>query len=549
MKNYKISLFLSVLLLALTACDKEKNITLSFDDAKKNYPQVIKLSDFGAIPNDSKDDALAIRNAIKSAKELSEKGGVRIVMEKGKYDLLTYEHGVAILFANLKNIMLDGNGAILIRHKQRTNIEITNSENITIANISFENAELPFALAKVTKKNKDSFDCQVYPKYKVVETHPKAVIGYDSKRDYIDMHVCDIYQLQTRLKIKKLSENSMRVPLEKYAQKRIPAVNEDVIVRYEVYGPAAISMNKSKNISVYNSNIYAHSGMGIHGFDTENILIDNLNVRARTHGICMSATADATHFNYCRGKIQIINSYFEKMGDDATNVHQMYWMLTARKSPTEFTVKWGKKGVTWIPSAYLPKLNDLISFGDADDCLRLGFSAKVLGVKIDKESKTADITIDASLPDFVKEGWPMANLSSDPKLEIRNCTVRGNRARGFLIKVSEALVENCSFEHTTSPAILFENDANYWYEGFRTKNVKIRNCKFKTCNEPHKSQKGKINKPVIYDNAWVNKNLPLSKTINDTTTVENCIFEDCGKEPIQLIRTKNPISKNNKITE
>lgn len=52
--------------------------------------------------------------------------------------------------------------------------------------------------------------------------------------------------------------------------------------------------------------------MGIHGSDTENILIDNLKVQSKTKDLFMSATADATHFNYCRGRIDILNSTFEK---------------------------------------------------------------------------------------------------------------------------------------------------------------------------------------------------------------------------------------------
>ena len=157
----------------------------------------------------------------------------------------------------------------------------------------------------------------------------------------------------------------MRVPLEKYS--KLPEVGSTVIVRYEVYGPGVITMSFAKDVRVYNTTINSHPGMGIYGSNTENILIDGLHVVSKTKELFMSATADATHFNCCRGRIDILNSKFEKMGDDATNVHQMYWVLEEKQSPQKITVVWGKqKGHARLPVDMLPRAGDTIGFGAQD---------------------------------------------------------------------------------------------------------------------------------------------------------------------------------------
>lgn len=517
---------------------------LTLEQAKKLYPSTINARDFGAIPNDGKDDAKALRDALEAAKKQG--GGVRIALEKGNYDLMTFDRGAAIPVIGAKAVMFDGNGATLVHHKMYTNFQVSDSSDITVANITFDANEVPFAGAVVTAVGDGYFDCKVIPPHKVKDgAHPKGIISFDQKNDSMggdSKYRIDNYQLATKLKIKKLSEDTMRVPLEKYA--RMPKVGDVVLVRYEVYGPGVINSHAAKNLRVYNVTINSHPGMGIHGSDTENILIDNLKVQSKTKDLFMSATADATHFNYCRGRIDILNSTFEKMGDDATNVHQMYWMLSEKLNPQTIKVKWGKERQGGFPAEYLPKLGDTISFGTKDNWLRMETFSKVSKVDVNAKDKFAVISLETPLPDFVANGMPMGNYSSNPVLNIKNCKVRGNRARGFLIKVAEANVENCSFERTTLPAILMENDANYWYEGCRTENVTIKNCSFKDCNFWGAGGKEGI---AILDAAAFTKGMPNQGAVNVSTTIENCTFSGCGQDPISIKQTQKPVLKNNTI--
>jgi len=538
MRKSAVALF--ALLIALTACKKTDKDPwlLTLDEAKKMYPITLYAKDFGAIPDDGKDDAKALRDALAEAKTKDQ--GVRIVLGKGKYDMLSFDNGGAVPITEAKNVMIDGNGAVIVHHQMRTQFPVCKSENITFANLTFDADEIPFAGAKVTAVGDRYFDCKIIPPHVVKEVHPKAIITFDTEHDSMGKRGVDNYQMDTKLVIQKLSDTTMRVPLEKYA--KLPDVGSTVIVRYEVYGPGVISTSFAKDVRVYNTTINSHPGMGIHGSNTENILIDGLQVVSKTKDLFMSATADATHFNCCRGRIDILNSKFEKMGDDATNVHQMYWVLEEKQSPEKVTVAWGKKRDTpHLPVDLLPRVGDTIGFGAQDNWLKLASFAKVKAVEPDTKGQKALITLESPLPDYVGKGMPMANLSSDPVLTISNSQVRGNRARGFLIKVSKATVENCSFERTSLPAILFENDANYWYEGFRTQDIRISNCTFKNVNFWGACRDG----VAILDAAAFSKGTPDKGPVNGTTIVENCTFTGCGTDPIMLTQTQNPIIKDN----
>jgi hypothetical protein len=524
----------------LTACKtiNKDPWLLTLDETQKRYPITLFARDFGAIPDDGKDDAKALRDAVAAAKTKDQ--GVRIVLGKGKYDMLSADNGGAVPIAEAKNIMIEGDGALIVQHQMRTHFPVYKSENITFANLTFDADELPFAGAKVTAIGDRYFDCEVIPPHVVKEVRPKAVITFDPAHDAMGKRGVDDYQMDTKLVIQKLSETAMRVPLEKYA--KLPEVGSTVIVRYEVYGPGVITLYFAKDVRVYNTTIHSHPGMGIYGSNTENILIDGLRVVSKTKDLFMSATADATHFNACRGRIDIRNSTFEKMGDDATNVHQMYWMLEEKQSPAKITVVWGKqKGHSQLPVDMLPRVGDTIGFGAQDNWLKLASFAKVKAVEPNTKDQKAVIVLESPLPDYVCKGMPMANMSSDPVLTISNCQVRGNRARGFLIKVSKATVTDCSFERTSLPAILFENDANYWFEGFRTQDISIFNCTFKDVNLWGANRDG----VAILDAAAFSKGTPDKGPVNGTTRVENCTFTGCGPDPIMLKQTQTPIINGN----
>ena len=84
----------------------------------------------------------------------------------------------------------------------------------------------------------------------------------------------------------------------------------------------AIRLAQSKDLVLEDLTIHQSGGMGIIAQRCENVTVRRLKV-ALPEGKdrYVSTSADATHFNGCRGSILIEDSFFENMLDDATNVH------------------------------------------------------------------------------------------------------------------------------------------------------------------------------------------------------------------------------------
>lgn len=82
------------------------------------------------------------------------------------------------------------------------------------------------------------------------------------------------------------------------------------VFRHAVYDFAVLINSYVSNLQYLSVNIWAGAGMGIFTRRSTNILYDNVKVQ-RINNRPMSTTADATHFIFCYGIIQVMNSIFE----------------------------------------------------------------------------------------------------------------------------------------------------------------------------------------------------------------------------------------------
>lgn len=76
------------------------------------FTNVLKARDFGAIPNDGKDDTQAIRKMFDAAEQ-----NAKFVFEKGVYDVGMDGKGDYFKLAKKSDILLDGNGAKFRLHR------------------------------------------------------------------------------------------------------------------------------------------------------------------------------------------------------------------------------------------------------------------------------------------------------------------------------------------------------------------------------------------------------------------------------------------------
>ena len=106
-------------------------------------------------------------------------------------------------------------------------------------------------------------------------------------------------------------------------------------------------------------------------------------------------------------------------------------------------------------------------------------TAVVRAVRADGEELI--VTLD-SLPAALAVGDLGENMTCIPAVQVSDCKLGRNRARGFLCQVREAVIERNTFDHTSSGTIWVLTDAHYWFESGPSRRVTIGDKAIQGCN-------------------------------------------------------------------
>lgn len=502
--------------------------------SKEHFSTLIDVSDFGAIPDDGLDDALAIRRAIASARG---KMGVRLVFRSGVYDLRNlYGAYVGVLVENFDHLMFDGGGARFKLHSAGSHFIFKDCSNVVVNNLDFELVTTPYTGGRVTSLGSGYFNCSVFPQHNILEHPPRAINLYDVSRNTF-VSGLDIYS-RANLPVEKLSDSSMRVPLEKGSPE--PSVGDVVIVRYSVFGAPALSFIGGKNIRVYNVNIFSHSGTGFYCENVSGASFDNANVVPKSDTSWLTVTADAMQLRSCRGRITVANCSFVRCGGDALSVNQPYWILDSRADDHLIKMKLGK--LPLLGERFLPRRGDVLEFASPFNFLHPSFKSEVISAEYDPLQSIATVVLSRALPDSIPDGSPVGNESASPDLSVADCSIYSTRARGFSILAERARIEKCAFHSTFSSAIIFECDNQKWFEGCAVDSVDVEDCAFKECNLEETDTPA-----VIFAGARFADNSPSEGAVHNFISVKNCKFERCSDTPVLLRRVSNPTMKSNTV--
>ena len=238
----------------------------------------------------------------------------------------------------------------------------------------------------------------------------------------------------------------------------------------------AIRISGCADVTLEDVTVHHAGGMGLIAQRSENFTLRRFKVTLpEGKDRYVTTTADATHFNGCRGDILIEDCLFENMLDDATNIHGCF--VRIEKSTGNNTlicqrVHSQQRGLVVMDAG------DEVRFVTSED-LQGYADAKVISTR-DLNSDRFEVTLD-HLPDGgIREGSGLYNLSWQANLTFKNCIVRNNRARTMLIATSgNVLVENNLFEHSSMAGIQMEGDNGFWWESGPTRDAVIRKNTFR----------------------------------------------------------------------
>jgi hypothetical protein len=298
-----------------------------------------------------------------------------------------------------------------------------------------------------------------------------SLLEFDTQKRETAFMARDYYLNNMPLVAESLGERKVRI----FLQRLNGTVGNTLVFGAAYRNYPGFILSDSKDIRFDNVTIYHSGGMGIIGQRVHNVTVESCKV-IPSEGRIVSATADATHFTNCTGKIELSNCEFRNQKDDATNIHGIYVQISEIINPNEIIVK--LKHGQQLGFDFLKK-GTRVEFVQGKSLITKG-TANVLETKrINKE--LTRIKLSEKLPDGMTVGDAIGEDAKFAEVHIHGNYIGKNRARGMLLNCrGKTIVENNVF-HSPGAAILFEGDASFWFEQGGVKDCTIRDNIFDNC--------------------------------------------------------------------
>ena len=480
--KYALTLLTALLLTPLAALPAENSIPVQL---KVNNPDgpikpnrfALDVTQFGAIPDDAKDDTAAFLAAFRAVQTNDTK---MIEIPRGVYQLRADgnpgDHNSLFPVTGMQGLTIRGHGAELMMSGTGTVFSFTKCQNLAVEGLTMDWARPAFSQGTVIAAAAKQFDVQVEPGFPVSGGEPVgAFMSYDPVTRLPDGKEVDVYDGVEKTEL--VRPQVVRV----FLKRKVPAVKVGtlLVLRHEVYGPGIFNLQRCADVRLREVTLYTGSGMAVQCSLSTNISLNNFAVRLRPgSGRLMSTTADATHFGGCQGTITLEDCIFEGMGDDGVNVKSGLY-LTVKQRLDDHTVLCQHN----LNMVDLPDAGDSLELSHPENLLPFATN-RVQAAKLQPGvEKIHRVTFAEPLPATLRVGDVLGNATRVPKLRMSRCTVRANRARGVLCQTRDAVIEDCTFNHCTGAGVMLITENVQFYESISPRNVTVRRCRFESCNQ------------------------------------------------------------------
>ncbi|GAB6008745.1 right-handed parallel beta-helix repeat-containing protein [Dysgonomonas reticulitermitis] len=507
-----------------------------------------------------KDATPGIFAAIKECKKVKAK---KLIFPKGKYEFwpdyatekylfISNNDGSLKRFAfdltGMKDFEIDGQGSEFIFHGFISPFLLENAKNINFKNFSIDYHRTFHSEGKIVAVADDCVDVYFsdsFP-YKVENNvliftddekriYPwNSLLEFDPEKKETAYKVVD-YWSGPYTKVEELEKGYVRVH-----HPGLKATKGNVMTFAAAHRLVpAFNITKSENINFSHINMYHCGGMGIIAQLSKNINVDSVKVCPTPNsGRVVSLTADATHFVNCSGYINLTNCLFESQKDDATNIHGLYAQIDQILSGKELMVRMvhpQQYGVDFV----LPEGN--MEFVESESLNTYADNIVLKTERINEEY--TKVTFKNTLSDKIKEGDGIATIDTQPEVLIKNCIIRGNRARGILLGSRGKTIIEDNYFHTPGAAILLEGDCRFWYEQAGVRDLIVRNNTFDNCFY------GTWGNAVIQVASGISEDKKTESDYNRNILIENNKFNIFTPEILNLYSVDGVVFKNNTINK
>ena len=519
--------------------------------------QTVSVTRFGAKPDDGKDDTKALR---KAARYCREHPGTTLEFPAGVYqitdpeakqleaDVLAGEYGKdpekkmfvpyfpyvrGLDFEGCIDVTVRARGATLLCDGWMEPVSIISAQGFTLEGLSIDYKVQPHSEGVIVDIEDGWFTVQFDSDREMARKMPQSrICVWDARYGIVAPKV---YSFSKR---EVLEGNRMRI------KGNMPAdlLGQRIGMSHTFHFRPAVYVGGSKQTLIKDVTIHSQPGMGVLGFDSQDITLQGVKVVPR-EGKRFSTNTDASHFAACGGTIRIEGCTFQGQGDDGINVHGYYhdilsreddgWILTELKAPT-FTHS---------------QRTDVPSVGDTLEVTRIAtlkplFTTVVTDVEWEAPSLQVLVKLRDPLPENFDDYY-LFNVSKIPTLEFRGNRVLGNFARGVLSKARHVVIEDNYFQGCTGTAIHVGAESD-WKEGSFAEEALIRGNRIINCGQSHGMQGGACGIAVIIgapdtEGSYIHGRV----VIQDNEIVSDLYPSECG---IAVGNASEAVLDGNRIT-
>ena len=431
--------------------------------------------------SDSGDSSTLIQSLIDRMQD-----GDELIFTEGTY---YFEHKVVA--TNRKNLTLKGYGVTIITHFQaympreiENAFEFIDSDNISFMGFTFTTDNPTNIMGRIVKINKETGYFDVFLSNNVMLNGNEWIEGLDTfNEDYsINFHIgwadpgkCHRWH--------KINRNTVRFPvwLSKIPDLDDIHIGELICMRFSTYPAGTFSLINCHKVLFEDITIESCAGQScVASPGCSEFTFRRYNIRPAYNTVQgIACNTDGIVFKGLAKSLLMEDCHFSYMGDDSLNVHCVCGTVFAIKGNVIETgqLKLGhtlEEPPAESLSPYFAHKGDVIYIYDAKTMRKKA--------EITVDEYTVDRIVASKIEGEFEVGDTVVNSAYYPEVTIRNCSVSRSRARGFLIRTHNVLIENCYFEKTAGPAIKATCGIGIWNEMGPIHHMTIKNCVFEGCH-------------------------------------------------------------------
>ena len=445
---------------------------------------------------------------------------------------------VLLDFANVQDVIIDGNGAEILCQGEILPIRVSNSQGIMIRNLSIDWLRPGMSHATVVSVEKNAvvfrYDPDLYP-MKVVSGRLIAfdewgwqtdilmnLLEYDQQRGQLRDGATENWHLRLYHYASEIDDHHIRIEAD---FDQLPEPGSLIgLMHGDRYAPG-VWVAHSRDVVIEGVCIHHALGMGFINQCSQNISLIKCSV-VPCEGRLFSTWVDAAHFVDCDGDILVDSCRFSGQWDDAINLHGIFWKGLEFCSGNSIRCQVMHRqqiGVNIFRVGDTAVLHNRLTLAELKRCEVTDIDFDSLGFPV--------LSFNSDMSDLDPSAIVIRRYSKHCNLVVRNSKFEQNRGRGLLLMTpGKILVENNYF-HVSGIAIESVCDTTYWWESGPIDSLEIRHNDFDGCNFAACSG------PLIYIHAESEKQTDLS-LIHGRVQIQSNTYNTRGEQILHVSNTK-----------